>query len=178
MTATSDPTVHDRYDLRTLTPEDADVIAPAHVQIWRDTYSGLLAQSVLDGLDVERSIQRWREWLGSNEPPRVLGAFDRATGEFAGWICVGAARDDDPPAPTELCVLNLVTSHHGTGLAHELVRRELPDEEPAYLWVVAGNERAIAFYRKHGFELDGATKVQDDEGNVDLRMVRHVSNFS
>lgn len=167
----TDPAVTERYELRLLTPDDADVIAQAHVQIWRDTYDGLLARSVLDGLDVGETARRWREWLGSDEPPRVLGAFERGTGTFAGWICVGAARDEDAPTATELWVLNVVTGHHGTGLAHEFMRSELANR-PAYLWVVEGNERAVAFYRKHGFELDGQAKAQADEGNRDLRMVR------
>lgn len=154
-----------------LTAGDAAVIAPVHVQVWRDTYAGLMPRSVLDGLDVGRTATRWRDWLTGDEPPRVLGAFERATGALAGWICVGAARDDDAPAATELWVLNLAPEHHGTGLAHTLMHRELA-QGPAYLWVVEGNERAIAFYRKHGFERDGVVKAQDDEGSRDLRMVR------
>lgn len=44
-------------------------------------------------------------------------------------------------------------------------------EEPAFLWVLDGNQRAIAFYRRHGFELDGVTKM-DPVAGLELRMVR------
>lgn len=164
-------TVRGRYALRVLTAGDAAVISPIHVQVWRDTYAGLMPGPVLDGLDVERTASRWRDWLSGDDPPRVLGAFDPANGALAGWICVGAARDEGAPATTELWVLNVESGHRGTGLAHELMHRELADG-PAYLWVVEGNERAVAFYRKHGFELDGHVRVQEDEGARDLRMVR------
>ena len=108
--------------------------------------------------------------MTSAEAPRVVGAFDRSSGALVGWICIGKARDDDAPADVELQVLNLGKAHHGTGLAHELMTRELGDQE-AYLWVVDGNDRAQAFYRKHGFELDGVGK-DDSSGSYDLRMVR------
>lgn len=75
-----------------------------------------------------------------------------------------------PPVDEEVWVLNVEKRHHGTGLAHVMLERALGDR-PAYLWVVDGNERAITFYRRHGFELYGARQVQD-EGNDDLRMVR------
>lgn len=161
----------DRYSFRPLTGEDAGQLAALHIRIWRETYTGLMAQSALDALDVERFTRKWRDILGAEDAPRVLGAFDGQTGELAGWITVGEPRDEDAPAPSELWVLNLASEHQGTGLANDLMRRELADR-PAYLWVVEGNERAIAFYRRHGFEFDGATKDQDDEGNVDLRMTR------
>ena len=158
-----------QYTFRPLTPDDADAIAPLHIRIWRETYTGLMSQEKLDGLDPAASAQRWREWLSGDEPVQVLGAFS-AEGDLVGWITVGAARDEDAPYPVELWVLNVASEHHGTGLAGELLRRRLP-QGPAYLWVVEGNDRAIAFYRKHGFELDGG-RVEMPEGNVDLRMVR------
>lgn len=157
------------YTYRLITPDDADTVAPLHAQIWRDTYTGLMAQEKLDALDVEQIAQRWREWLTGEDAPRVLGAFT-TRGELAGWITVGVGRDDDAPVERELWVLNVEKSHHGTGVAHELMRRELA-AGPAYLWVVDGNARAVAFYRKYGFEFDGARRAMR-EANDDLRMVR------
>ena len=43
-------------------------------------------------------------------------------------------------------------------------------ERAAYLWVLDGNERAIGFYRRHRFELDGATEVHPE--GLHRRMVR------
>ena len=157
------------YHYRVITVADADQIAPLHNQIWRETYTGLMNQDKLDSLDDEATASRWRSWLSDSEPPRVLGAFDE-NGAVVGWITVGQARDDDAPCERELWVLNVSKEHHGTGVAQELLSREL-GPGPVYLWVVQGNDRAVAFYRKHGFEFDGGRREMD-EGNVDLRMVR------
>ena len=44
-------------------------------------------------------------------------------------------------------------------------------ERAAYLWVLAGNDRATGFYERHGFVLDGAADDSDEHGRH-LRMVR------
>ena len=81
--------------------------------------------------------------------------------------------DDDVDVLLELQMLYLLDRVKGTGLAQVLLTTTLGDVD-AYLWVLAGNERAIAFYRKQGFEPDGATKsVAGMPGEVrELRMVR------
>ena len=58
----------------------------------------------------------------------------------------------------------------GTGLGHRLLVATL-GERAAYLWVLAGNDRATGFYERHGFALDGAVDDGDAHGRH-LRMVR------
>ncbi len=43
----------------------------------------------------------------------------------------------------------------------------------AYLWVLDGNDRADGFYARHGWELDGATKI-DQRPQFTLREHRRV----
>ena len=67
-----------------------------------------------------------------------------------GFGVSGPGRDADAPVAEELHALNLVDRARGTGLADRLVE-ELLEGRAAYLWVLAGNGRARAFYRRHGF---------------------------
>ncbi len=71
----------------------------------------------------------------------------------------------------ELYAINLLPRAQGTGLADELLDRSLGDRA-AYLWVIEGNERAQAFYRKHGFADDGGRTVDEPSGAPEIRMVR------
>ena len=45
-------------------------------------------------------------------------------------------------------------------------------DRPAYLWVLEGNDRAAAFYRRHGFTDEGGRKPEPDTGVVEIRMAR------
>ena len=45
-------------------------------------------------------------------------------------------------------------------------------DRPAYLWVLEGNVRAAAFYRRHGFTDEGGRKPEPDTGVVEIRMAR------
>lgn len=158
------------YTIRQATLEDADQLGEIHVRIWREAYGGLIRQSYLDELDPARSAERWRAILANSgdNAVRLVGA---AGDELVGFINLGPARDEDPPTPLELQALNVLASHHGTGVAHRLVAEGLGDHQ-AYLWVVDGNERAMAFYRKFGFELDGGTKVDERFEATEHRMTR------
>lgn len=58
---------------------------------------------------------------------------------------------------------------YGTGVGHALCEATI-GAQPAYLWVLHGNERAIAFYERQGFRFDGTTKPEDV--GLERRMVR------
>lgn len=85
---------------------------------------------------------------------------------------LGPPRDECPPTPAELWSLYAAPEHHGRGVAHALVTAALPSSHPAHLWVLDGNDRAIAFFRREGFALDGVVKHDDRVGADELRMVR------
>lgn len=56
-----------------------------------------------------------------------------------------------------------------------VAERELADagHTVAYLWVLNGNERASAFYERHGWQSDGGSKVET-RPNLVLDERRHV----
>ncbi|HET8599964.1 MAG TPA: GNAT family N-acetyltransferase [Segeticoccus sp.] len=159
-----------RYAVRPPAVSDAPVLGRIHVQIWREAYAGLMPERHLAGLDALARGERWRQNLSAPEPATttLVGTCD---GEPVGFVVVGPGRDDQRPVETELRVLNVLAAQHGTGLATQLLTTAL-GERAAYLWVLAGNARAVAFYRKHGFELDGGTKLHEPTGTTELRMVR------
>jgi len=57
----------------------------------------------------------------------------------------------------------------GHGIGYALLETAIGDRA-AYLWVLHDNERAIGFYERQGFRLDG-TRDEHDEG-LHVRMVR------
>ena len=160
---------------RAPTPEDAEALGRMHHQAWVDAYSRLLPDDWFEHWTVDDAVARWRGILAAPTPPELtlIGVFD-PSGAAVGWVVSGPSRPDDdvaPARPRELWGLYVAREQHGTGLARELAERALGDG-PAELWVFAGNPRAEAFYRKLGFERDGAEARHRETGLHRIRMVR------
>jgi ribosomal protein S18 acetylase RimI-like enzyme len=151
------------------TLEDLDEMGRVHVQVWREAYAGLLPDDYLAALDPSFGPIRWRERFGTS--PEVGWWLARDEEGIVGLTTAGPPRDDDPPAPLELYAINVLRRAHGTGLAEDLMRHAIGDRA-AYLWVLEGNERAAAFYRKHGFTDEGGRKPEPETGAVEIRMAR------
>jgi GNAT superfamily N-acetyltransferase len=125
-------------------------------------------QAILDArrANAEQRVERWRAILTESDEPTWLAEDADGLVGFAGS---GPGRDNDIHVDLELYALYVRRSRWGTGLGYALLEQRIGDRA-AYLWVLAGNERAIAFYERQGFRLDG-TEDEHDEG-LHVRMVR------
>ena len=152
------------------TVDDADELGRIHVEIWRQAYAGLMDADYLDGLDPSAFAEKWRSRMADPLPGIVRLAVRDDEG-IVGFSTAGPPRIDDAPAELELYAINLLPRAQGTGVADELLDATIGDRA-AYLWVIEGNERAIAYYRKHGFTDDGGRDIDKESGATEIRMVR------
>ena len=142
------------------------MLAHLHLDVWDDAYTGLMPQQILDDRrdrTAER-VEHWQAILTTGTPPLVAVGPDG----LIGFASVGPARDEDVDIELELWALYVRASWWGTGAGHALFCEVLGDRA-AYLWVLASNDRAIGFYERQGFRLDGA-----DDHHVEGRHVRMV----
>ena len=151
--------------IRPAVPADAEALTGLHLDCWDDAYTGLMPQAVLDERrrSVPRRIASWREALTRGATIHLA----EVDGTLVGFS--GATRTPGHVRELELTVLYVRARLWGTGLGHALLAEAVGDE-PAYLWVLDGNVRAIGFYERHGFGRDGAT--EDEPEGVHVRMVR------
>jgi GNAT superfamily N-acetyltransferase len=165
------------YAIRAARPADAGLLAPVHVQVWREAYSQLMPADYLDGLSVEAFAERWQTLLAGEADGTlarrtfVLTADD----EPVGIATAGASRDDPPEPAFELYAINVLAAHHGSGQSRALFEATVAavaPGEPLSLWVLHGNDRAMAFYRGLGFAPDGLTKAHPGTGVLEERWVR------
>jgi GNAT superfamily N-acetyltransferase len=157
----------DGVRIRRGTPEDAEAMGHLHVEVWEDAYTGLVPPGILDDRrdEVAARIERWRDIFGQDRPTWLAEDADGLIG-FSG---AGPARDNDVDLDLELYALYVRAAYYGTGVGYALFAQAVGDRA-CYLWVLAGNERAIRFYERQGFRLDG-TEDEHDEG-LHVRMVR------
>ena len=148
---------------------DAEITGKAYVtwKSWHEAYTGLIDQSYLDALTLEKCEQTARRWPDTT--------FIAKHGErVIGFSAYGNYRGDDLESAGEIVAVYVLKEYYGTGAGRLLMDRALSmlDQTKVALWVLKGNGRAIRFYEKCGFHFDGAEKTQDIGSSVtEKRMV-------
>ena len=153
--------------VRRAVPEDAERLTHLHLDCWDDAYTGLIPQEVLDErrTQVVQRIDKWRGILGQSTNTLVAETADG----LVGFVSSGPVRDEDRTG-LELWALYARAAVWGTGVGHALLVASIGDA-PASLWVLEGNDRAIAFYERQGFRRDGHTELERE--GLHARMVRN-----
>jgi ribosomal protein S18 acetylase RimI-like enzyme len=137
--------------IREAKPEDAPAIARVHVESWKTTYPGIVAQETLDGLRIENGVALWQKHLATNETI-VFVAEDEA-GLF-GFAAGGAAIHPVEGFDGEMSAIYLLASHQKRGagaalvrqIAHALRKRGF---RSMMVWVLKANP-ARGFYERMG----------------------------
>jgi ribosomal protein S18 acetylase RimI-like enzyme len=142
---------------------DARAIAEVRVRTWRRAYRDLMPTSFLDELSVDATESRWRDALRSGEPDRRMQVAESA-GQVVGFVSAGVPRDEPvQPLTGEVYAIYVSPDCWDRGVGRKLLahaEKDLIDlgYGEAVLWVLAGNQRARAFYERAGWHSDGATK--------------------
>jgi ribosomal protein S18 acetylase RimI-like enzyme len=165
-----------RVEVGPMTAGDAQGVGMLHHRAWVDIYAGTLPPEFWDHRTVRGSVARWRGLLLDATPRRVLRVVAHEGKRVVGFAVRGPSRDKpgvEPARPTEVWSICVDRSLHGGGVGQGLLERCLAPGEPAEVWVWSGNERAVAFYRRNGFEADGRTFIDERFPQlVEIRMVR------
>ncbi len=159
------------WSVRRAAPDDADGIARVHVRGWQEAYAHIVPASTLEALDVAARAERWRTSpaLMAGDPECWVGERD---GEIVGFALSSTRAGEDRPRDTELDALYILASEYGTGVGRALIDAALGGR-PAFLRVFQDNPRAIAFYRRNGFEVESASTYEFLGVEApDYRMVR------
>lgn len=157
-------------------PADAEAIADAHVRGWQTAYRGIVPDSFLDGLDLARRADGWRERLSApGDPTPGLGTWVvEAPDGVAGFVDAGPARAEpiEPPAGAgEIYAIYLRPERRGEGYGRALLTTALAELSearltPVVLWVLEGNPLGRRFYESAGFRPDGTAGPIDIAGAV------------
>jgi len=149
--------------VRKATQADVPGIAKVNVEAWRHAYRGIVPDSFLDGMDVERREQGWSRWVALPSPDAVFVATGDGD-DVVAYCAVCAVRnvaDVHPERQTgELVAIYADPSVLGTGAGHAVHEAGVAELvavgfRHAVLWVFEDNALARAFYERHGWTSDG-----------------------
>ncbi|SDQ76123.1 GNAT family N-acetyltransferase [Microbacterium sp. cf332] len=153
---------------------DAGPLAALHVETWRESYAHLLPAGFFTREFIEGRHRMWRHVLADARPDMTVRVAD-AGGDLVGFAWAGptvTSGEAPPRRERQLYAIYVAAAHHGTGAGQSLLEAVL-GAGPAELWVAKENPRAIAFYRRNGFEFDGIEQIDPTAPRItDARMVR------
>jgi len=161
--------------IRPATDRDVDAIAHIHVTAWRESYGGLVPNSVLDELSVSGRAEMWRKIL--SELPRMPVFVAEREDTVVGFASGGACRGDELGQEMEVYAIYILSEAKRHGIGTKLfgaVVNEFIDKgaKSAGLWVLKYNLPARRFYEKLGGQLAGE-KV-DHRPGYDLTEVGYI----
>jgi L-amino acid N-acyltransferase YncA len=110
----------DSIVIRPALPADAPAIAGVLVNSWRQTHSGIVAQSYIDGLSVDTQTVRWQRRLND---PRILSTAVVAheeDGRIVGFAAGGPIREPYENFDGELYAIYVNTDLHRGRVGRQL----------------------------------------------------------
>lgn len=178
--ACPDRTAPLKATLRSPNIDDSNALIQFMESACRQAYFPLMSRTARSAFPDGTWLRDWPRVL--HREPGTISVLAERSGQIVGFAQTVVARNGEQgTVPSirhrELQFLYVDASQYGIGLAHGLLQAVLADDEPAELWVIEINFRAIAFYRKNGFAADGARFSLGDaesagEGLYEIRMVR------
>ncbi len=167
-------------EIHVATAEDCRAVAEVHVESWQHAYCGILPEPYLASLSVDGREAMWRLTV-EQQPSQLLVA--RVAGQIVGFVAFGALRDEGAPADrAEIWEIYVRAASWSSGAGRHLwleaLQRIVADGYTSVsLWVIAGNERAIRFYKCAGFDVEPGSRKTFELGGItleELRYIRHV----
>lgn len=148
-------------EIRIASLEDAEIITNIQISAWRHSYKHV-SPEILAGLSIEKRSERWMNLISKGE--MQLYVLDTEAG-IAGFCQLGTVLDvDGLKNYGELKKLYIHPNFQNQGFGSLLfkygmnkLREQLFTE--VVLWVAAENTNAIRFYKKRGFNDDGARRI-------------------
>ena len=166
----------DEVTIRVATERDASGIALVHVRSWQEAYAGIVPDAYLASLDAGERTAQWVRYLREGPADEIRTWVALAADRVVGFVTVGPSRDEDAArGDQEIFSIYLDPGTWGHGVARDLMRTVIAavgEKTTVTLWVLADNERARHFYRRHGFQADGVERY-DDIGGESLLEVRY-----
>lgn len=167
-----DPAARQRTAIRRVTPADVDRLKAIRLRAVRhdpDAFESTVASQEA------QPDEAWQAWAGASSAGNDQVLFIAETESTVVGL-VGAFRSETEPRRMVLISMWVEPSARRSGVATALVRSVVrwastADADEVSLWVVDGNDGAVATYRHFGFEFTGETKAfAGRPGRTEYRM--------
>ena len=142
------------YEICPMTTEaEMDEKGYIHWKSWHETYAELMPDDYLKSITLEKCIKMAHKWPQNTFLLKVAG-------KTVGFSCI--KKSADMKGENEVIAIYLLKEYHGKKLGYALLNKTISmfaENVKIVLWVLKGNEKAICFYKKFGFDFNGNEKA-------------------
>ena len=145
--------------VRTAQFEELARLSGIMVCSFRSAFSGLVSEETLRTCADPENCRKLLEHLYPDKTMHFLAGGD------AGMLVWR-----DTPDGAEIMAIHSLPESWGSGLGHAMLTTALEQigSRPVFLWAFRENHRARRFYEKHGFRRDGAERISEFDGAVEI----------
>ncbi|WP_042478270.1 GNAT family N-acetyltransferase [Bacillus ndiopicus] len=141
--------------------EDAKGIAIVHVDSWRSTYRGIVAQSYLDNLSYSEREELWRTAI----PYGHVFVAENKQGEIVGFATAGKERSGVyPDYQGEISAIYILEEYQGQGIGKALIQQGVQYLQMkgfvSMLVLVLADNPSTAFYEAIGGEKIDVVEIE------------------
>lgn len=119
------------FIIRKATIDDAEGKGYVHYKSWKETYTGLFPDEVMNKISLKRSIE-----LAKEHPENTfIASFDN---KIVGFACYLESRDEDLSNAGEIMAVYILNEYKNMGIGKSLMRscyKELSSYENIILWL-------------------------------------------
>ena len=169
----------ERMQIRTASKSDAEAITEVHIAAIREAYCDLLPADELTRIDADvyDRANMWRCLLAEGYSTILVAEVN---GDIAGFVNFEAWEEEETPETGgEIMAIFVRPDEWGLGIGQALMREAMARLRDrgwveVELWVFLENRRAVDFFERLGFRMDGAARNVEWYGNpvTDVRLRR------
>ena len=160
----------ERMQIRTASKSDAEAITEVHIAAIREAYCDLLPADELARIvpDARTRAAQYRYLLAEGYSPILVAEVD---GHIAGYVDFEACEEEETPETVgEIMAIFVRPEEWGLGIGQALMREAMARLRDGgwvevVLWVIRRNYRAVDFFERLGFRMDGAVRIRKMYGN-------------
>ena len=142
----------------------AEEIAAVRIKTWQSAYKGIVPDSFLNSMSVESKVKSYK--FGSDLEPGHYFFAVKSGSKIIGFLYLCKYREADIEGMGEIGGIYLLPEFHSKGIGAQMMQFSIDflkgkSYKQIGIWVLEQNEKAISFYKKFGFEIDGCRKEID-----------------
>ena len=157
----------DKISIRPAEASDLLAIAEIQVQSWRETYTNILPQAVIESRTVESRLAMWTSIFGKPGQHLWVGVHEDRVCAF---VSAGPGRSEVDGDAGEIYAIYALRSCHGLGIGSALFRQAQnclrEDGHETAVLTVLSNNPTVEFYGRMGGKI--SREIQADFGGKQL----------